>query len=115
MVANIKPTTIDDFERFITEPENAHRLFELIHGEIVEKVPTLQHGVICGNVLAPLWNFSRASGVGRVATEVRHHIQGDVHNDRLPNVSYYADASKPLIEHGSTPYMPDLAVEVKSP
>jgi Uma2 family endonuclease len=115
MVANIKPITVDDFERFITQPGNAQRLFELIHGEIVEKVPTLQHGVVCGNIVAPLWNFSRASGVGQVATEVRHHVPGDEHNDRLPDVSYYADASKPLIERGPTPYMPDLAVEVKSP
>jgi Uma2 family endonuclease len=36
MVANLKPTPMDDFERFIALPENADRLFELIHGEIVE-------------------------------------------------------------------------------
>jgi len=39
MVANIKPMTIDDFERFIARPENADRLFELINGEIIEVSP----------------------------------------------------------------------------
>ncbi len=115
MVAKMKPMSTDDFERFIALSENADRLFELIHGEIIEKVPTLQHGVICGNIFAPLWNFSRTNGVGRVATEVRHQLSNDKHNARLPDVSYYIDAEKPLISRGATPYMPDLAVEVKSP
>jgi Uma2 family endonuclease len=108
-------STVEEFERFIQRPENADRLFELINGEIVEKVPTLQHGVICQNISAPIWNLCRAKGVGRVAQEVRHRVPGDDHNDTLPDIAYYMDASKPLIERGATPYMPDLAVEVKSP
>jgi Uma2 family endonuclease len=31
--------TIDDFREFVARPENADRLFELINGEIVEKIP----------------------------------------------------------------------------
>src|SRR5215475_7430252 len=39
MVSNIKPMTIDEFKRFIAQPENAHRLFELINGKLVEVSP----------------------------------------------------------------------------
>lgn len=31
--------TLDDFKQFVEQPENAERLFELINGEIVEKMP----------------------------------------------------------------------------
>lgn len=31
--------TVEAFERFADAPENADRRFELIYGEIVEKVP----------------------------------------------------------------------------
>ncbi|MEO8393156.1 MAG: Uma2 family endonuclease [Chloroflexota bacterium] len=46
--------TIEDFEQFITQPENRDRRFELINGEIVEKMPTESHGIIAGNIFAPL-------------------------------------------------------------
>jgi Uma2 family endonuclease len=107
--------TVDEFEAMIAKPENSDRLFELIDGEIVEKVPTLEHGVISGNIFGPVWNFTRERGIGRVAQEVRHRVPGDEHNDRLPDVAYYVDKSRPLLSHGPTPYLPDLAVEVKSP
>lgn len=32
--------TVAEFEQFSDSPENTDRRFELIHGEIVEKVPT---------------------------------------------------------------------------
>ena len=35
--------TVADFDAFIAKPENVDRLFELINGEIVEKVPTQRH------------------------------------------------------------------------
>src|SRR5512145_1154911 len=114
-VPKTKLYTIDEFEEIVTRPENADRLLELIHGEIVEKVPTQKHGVIAGNIFGFLWTYSRQNHVGYVAQEVRHRVPGDKHNDRLPDVSYYADASKPLVERGPVPYLPDLAVEVKSP
>ncbi len=107
--------TVKEFEEYIARPENRRRLFELINGEIVEKMPTQEHGVICQNISAPIWIYSRDHGVGRVAQEVRHSLETDDKNARLPEVSYYMDASKPIVTWGATPYLPDLAVEVKSP
>jgi Uma2 family endonuclease len=43
--------TLPEFEVFIARPENADRLFELINGEIVEKLPTREHGIIAGNII----------------------------------------------------------------
>lgn len=40
MVARDKLTSAEAFDAFIARPENADRLFELIHGEIVEKAPS---------------------------------------------------------------------------
>lgn len=107
--------TADEFELFLARPENADKLFELIEGEIVEKVPTQKHGLLSGNLFGFLWNHSRQHGVGFVVMEVRHRVSGDKRNDRIPDISYYLDADKPLVERGPVPYLPDIAVEVKSP
>lgn len=45
MVIQTKSYTIEEFEEFIARPENGDRVFELIHGEIVEKVPTEEHSM----------------------------------------------------------------------
>ncbi|MGB1287786.1 MAG: hypothetical protein ACPG7F_14700 [Aggregatilineales bacterium] len=46
--------TTTEFETFIASPENRERLFELIHGEIVEKVPAQRHGMIAAKVTIAL-------------------------------------------------------------
>jgi Uma2 family endonuclease len=102
------------FEEFIARPENRDRLFELVHGEIVEKMPTQKHGVINGRIIGELYLYSKIHG-GYVAPEVRHQMPGDEHNARLPDISFYVILDEPLIERGAVPRMPDLAIEVKSP
>ncbi len=112
---NIQLRTIDEFDEFIARPENRDRLFELINGEIIEKVPTQMHGFITTNIVGFFWSYSRESGVGFAVVEVRHRVPGDQHNDRVPDVSFYFDTSQPLVERGTVPHLPDVAVEVKSP
>jgi Uma2 family endonuclease len=46
MVANIKPITSKEFAQFVAQTENVDRLFELINGEIIEKVTTQLHALI---------------------------------------------------------------------
>ncbi len=115
MVVERKLYTVEEYEQFISQPENADRLFELIEGEIVEKVPTEEHGVIVVNISTELRLYIRRMGKGRVAVEVRHQLPGDDHNSFLPDVAYYADDSRPVVEQGAVPQMPDLCVEVQSP
>jgi len=107
--------TVADFDAFIAKPENADRLFELINGEIVEKMPTQRHGVISVNITTPLKLDIKRRGAGRVSVEVRHQLPNDPENARLPDISYYADATKPSVNKGAVPTMPDLAIEIKSP
>jgi Uma2 family endonuclease len=56
VVPQEKLYTVDEFETFIARPEHADRLFELINGEIVEKMPTQRHGVVTVNISAELKN-----------------------------------------------------------
>ncbi|MBL8153321.1 MAG: Uma2 family endonuclease [Anaerolineae bacterium] len=116
MALRIDLATIREFETFMAQPENRDGRFELIHGEIIEKaMPTELHGLIVANLIALLWSFVKQTGRGRVGAEIRNRMPGDDHNSRQPDISYFADASRPIVERGAVPQMPDLAIEVKSP
>ncbi len=105
--------TVAEFEQIADTDANRDRLLELINGEISEKVPTEAHGLIAGNIFAPLWNYNQARRLGRVVMEVRYRYPADDHNARIPDVSFSL-SQRPLVEQGSVPALPDLAVEVKS-
>ncbi|MDX2162446.1 MAG: Uma2 family endonuclease [bacterium] len=115
MLTQTQRVTVDEFESFLTLPENHERLFELIDGEIIEKVPTQQHGFIVAWIASLLINFVVPRHLGRVGVEIRHRMAGETHNARIPDIAYYAQAPDPVIKSGTVPYMPDLAIEVKSP
>lgn len=104
-IPRTQPYTIDEFEAFIARPEHADRLFELINGEIVEKVPTEEHSLVVGDLYLLLRLFVDEHDLGRVAFEVRRKVPHDDHNARL----------LPVVKRGAVPQMPDLAVEVQSP
>jgi Uma2 family endonuclease len=106
--------TVAEFEQLFAEAEHGDRLLELIHGEVVEKMPTEEHGVIAGNVFAPLHNFVTPQRLGRVGFEVRHQPPDDAYNSRLPDISF-SGVRRLLVTKGSVPTMPELAVEVQSP
>lgn len=107
---------IDEFEDFINRPENSERRFELIDGEIVEKMPTEEHGVVTLNIGSEVRTHVRQNNLGRVAVEARHRGEDDEYNDRIPDISFTsAERALPLTKQGAVPQMPDLAVEVKSP
>jgi Uma2 family endonuclease len=115
MVVQKKTTTTTAFAKFINQRENADRLFELIDGEIVEKVPTEEHGIIAANIVGELKAYLKTHPIGRVAVEVRHQVPGDDQNDRLPDVSFTSYSDRPVVREGAVQDMPDLAVEIKSP
>lgn len=111
--------TAAEFEAFVTLPENAEHALELIHGEIVEKMPTEEHSVIVGNIYFHLRAFVEANGLGRVTFEVRRQPPGDDHNVRVPDVDFTSvsrlNERDDLVKRGPVHQMPDLAVEVQSP
>jgi Uma2 family endonuclease len=115
MAIQPKLYTVAEFERFLALPENGDRYFELIQGEIVEKVPTEEHGLIAGNIYGFLWNYTRQSGVGRAVIEVRVRMPEDEYNSRQPDLAFFADTTRPVVKRGPVLQMPDLVIEVKSP
>ena len=106
--------TVDEFEELLKLPENAGRLLELIDGEIVEKMPTEEHGSIALNIGAELRAYLRTIRRGIAGTEVRYQTGKDERNSRLPDISISV-ANRPLVKDGAVIGMPDLAVEIKSP
>lgn len=107
--------TVKEFEAFIARPENRERRFELIHGEIFEKMPTQLHGWIIAILLQALMNYLDNNPIGWVFPEARYGMPDDDSNDRVPDLSFIREELGPLVEKGAAPYMPDLAVEVQSP
>lgn len=103
--------TVEQFDRYIRQRDG---LFELVHGEIREKLVTEEHGVIVVNIAAEIRAWIKPRKLGRVGTEISHRRPGDRYNDRLPDVSYTVGLEA-IVTEGSVPRMPDLAVEVKSP
>ena len=106
--------TVAEFEAFLALPENRDRLFELIDGEIVEKMPTEQHGEIAAFLTVEIGIFLKQNPIGRVGQEIRHRLPGDEFNAYLPDVSVRRDIDRPAVSEGAVPHMPALAIEVKS-
>ncbi len=106
--------TIEEFEQILCLPENVARLFELINGKIVEKLPTQQHGMITSNIGAVLTLFVKKLKLGRVGAHVCHRKSDDCHNSLMPDISF-TSGNCPLVTEGSVMQMPDLAIEIKSP
>jgi Uma2 family endonuclease len=107
--------TVEEYEKFVRLPENRERRFELIYGEIVEKMPTQKHGIIVLRIGSRILTFVEAHNLGRVGVEIRHRVPGDQHNARLPDIAYDSDTTSPIVEEGAVQKMPTLAIEVKSP
>ena len=115
MVTQQSLHTLVEFEAFQALPENSDRRLELVNGEIIEKLPTQLHGLIPSILVLELGLYLGKNPIGRVYVEARYRMPDDEHNARIPDLSYVSDLSRKVVEIGSALYMPDLAIEVKSP
>src|SRR5499427_9813540 len=114
MTVEHKRMTGETFEKFLATHRDG--LYELIHGEIVEQVPTEEPAKIAGIILGELYLYLKQHPEIRthLGPEVRYRPEGDLYNDRLPDVAVrFSD--QPPVRRGAVPGMPDLAVEIKSP
>jgi len=115
MAIDRKLYTIENFEQFLALSENRDRLFELIDGEIVEKMPTQEHAFLKSFIAWLMNNVVIPNDLGLVLTNARFQLEGKKHNARLPDISFQANISSPTITEGAIPTMPDIAVEIQSP
>jgi Uma2 family endonuclease len=115
MVLHIRRVTAAEFERFIRQPENASRDFELIAGEIVEKMVSNPRssklGIRVGGRLS-VWVEDRGLGVVTGA-DGGYIVNGERY---IPDAAYISKARQPAQPADAyNPLAPDLAVEVLSP
>jgi Uma2 family endonuclease len=104
--------TIEEFRKFVARPENSDRLFELINGEIIEKMPgrTSNSGIsynlafrvrlFCEERKLPCY----ISG-GDGAYDVQGHVVA-------PDFAY---KTTPLSDDYPDPVAPEWAIEIISP
>jgi Uma2 family endonuclease len=108
--------TVDEFWEIISRPENADRKFELVNGEIVENMPTEEHGSVTTDLITFLNVYVKKHMLGRVVNEVSYKNPADVYNNRIPDISFTrTERLKPLVTQGASTQMPDLVIEVRSP
>lgn len=107
-------TTAAQYQAFLALPENANRRFELVHGEIIEKIPTQLHAYIIQMISGFLFVFLRQHPLGYALIKARYRLPDNDENDLIPDLSFVAHGRGSLVSSGPAPYMPDLAVEAQS-
>lgn len=110
-----KDRTISREEYLAISAQYPQRRFQLIHGEIVEKMPTQFHALIVSLLNFFLMSYLRENPLGWVLVEARYGLPDDPDNDRIPDLSYVSKEKGDLLKVGAAPYMPDIAIEVQSP
>ena len=112
MVTRETVYTVDEFESHAAaHPEH---LLELVHGRIVEKVTTEEHGSIALTIGMALRQWQKEKNVEGIAgVEISHRNPNDDRNVRIPDVSFRYTENKP--QSSAAPALPDFAVEIKSP
>lgn len=114
MAIQKKLYTVEEFERWMSLPEQAGRRFELLDGEIIEVPSNPYSSQIAAFIIAALLAFVRPRKLGHVTGEGGGYI---VAGARLaPDVAFVSIArQESLAKQGYNPVAPDLAVEVVSP
>lgn len=110
-----KRTTVEEFERFIYEPENISREFEYIGGEIVSVVSNNYSSEIASiiNFYIRLHLKENKMGGRVTGADGGYIIAGERY---IPDVAYVSQEKQPKPSREAyNPTPPDLAVEVLSP
>jgi Uma2 family endonuclease len=108
-------TTTDQFDAFVSRPENAERRFELIAGEITEVVSNNYASIVAGWILFYLRLHLRDQALDGdiTTTDGGYEIAGQRY---MPDVAFVSRDRQPRPSRATwNPTAPDLAVEVLSP
>jgi Uma2 family endonuclease len=111
------PTTLDEFERYIAQPENMGRKLQLINGEIVEEMPKIIHARIMRLLMKWLERHMDAYPDGEILPEIRIDLPDDPNNARVADIGVVVARAVELAklgDHDALTFMPDLIVEIQS-
>jgi len=113
MVVQDRVHTVPEYETVAAlHPD---KRLELIDGEIVEKLPTQLHAAIVSLLNFFIMLYLRENSIGYALIEARYRLPDDERNDRIPDLSFIGKEKGTLVETGTAPYLPDLAIEVQLP
>ncbi len=75
MTVHEPQVTLDDFIQFVFRDENVERMFELIHGKIVEVLPSRSgHSNVAVSVSSAFWSYCRRRGCPTISqAQTAHH------------------------------------------
>lgn len=106
--------TIEQYHAFCDRPENAGRIFDLIDGEVVEKMPSFKPSKIASRIGGFIFVYLSSNKIGyQTGADGGYTMpNGDVFN---PGVGYISKKRLPEEPDREVLIPPDLAVEVKSP
>ena len=116
MVSPAHTYTVAEYEALLDDPANQDRRLELVHGEIIEKMPTQLHAAIVHLISGFLFVFLREHPIGWALVKARYQLPGDNQNARIPDLSFVRKVEgRSLTNASAAPYMSDLAIEMQSP
>lgn len=105
---------VNEFEILINSPENIDKIFELVGGEAVEKVPSPYHSAIAGEICYFIKLHLKQN-------HIEGHVTGEAGGYKIggeryaPDVAYMPATKQPQLDKdGYNSVPPDLAVEVVS-
>ena len=109
--------TVDDVWRLSQLPENEHKRFYLIDGELFwDMPPGYTHGNLAGHIFRYLLNYAEEHDLGDGSVESGYFPVDDRHTLLGPDVAFNRKENVPPAGHKRfVPRMPDLAVEIQSP
>jgi len=112
MVIGEKRFTVTEFHTWCERPENKNRLYELIQGEIVEKMASFTPSKIGMRIGRFVGNFS--DEIGYVTGADGSYVLSEDY-EFMPDVGYISKARLPQEPEREVQGPPDFAIEVKSP
>ena len=109
--------TIDDIADLPTRVGNRDVSYELHDGELIEMSPANDlHSWLAARLARIMGNFAEERGLGYAFVEGGYYPEGDRHNLYGPDVAFVRRERLSFPLRGTfSGFMPDLAVEVKSP
>ena len=116
MVLERQAILLEEFDAFVTLPENIDKNFEFIDGEIIQK-PMVAHpqtGIVANNIVYALIGFIRPRDLGYLTGAENGYTLGG--NRVIPDIAFISkDRYSTNLAAGYQVVAPDLAIEVISP